>query len=215
MLVPSSLPSFESRNRVAGSSSASSDATRCCDATSRSWTTEANDTRSTRREGTREAGTLRATEDLLTRWLATPGGTRRLVVAFCVAVTLVAAAFRYPDTFDYANQTARDNAALDYLDREIGGGNSVLPAQAVAIEARGRIPADGTFRVEVGERQEGWSELATPDALDTYLRYFLLPRRPSDDAPWIICFACDRSAHPGAEVVWEDEEGLSILKAAA
>ena len=29
------------------------------------------------------------------------------------------------------------------------------------------------------ERQEGWSDLATPDAIDTYMRYFLLPRRPT------------------------------------
>ena len=44
------------------------------------------------------------------------------------------------------------------------------------------------------------------------MRYFLLPRRTSPDAPWILCFACDRSAYPGAAPVWEDaEEGLAIL----
>ena len=42
-------------------------------------------------------------------------------------------------------------------------GNSVLPDQGIAIEARGRIPPDETFTVAVGEPQEGWSELtATP-----------------------------------------------------
>lgn len=104
------------------------------------------------------------------------------------------------------------NASLDYLDREIGGGNSVLPDQRVAIAARGHIPPGGTFRVEVGSPQEGWSELATPDALETYMRFFLLPRRPADDAPWIVCFGCDRGAHPGAAVVWEGDEGLAILR---
>ncbi len=140
---------------------------------------------------------------------------RRLVVAFVVAITIGASAFRYPDAFGDANDTARANAALDYVDREIGGGNSVLPDQAVAIEARGRISMDGTFDVDVGERQEGWSELATPEAIETYLRFFLLPRRPSDGAQWILCFACDRGRYPGAAVVWEDEEGVAILRARA
>ena len=38
------------------------------------------------------------------------------------------------------------------------------------------------------------------------MRYFLLPRQTDPDAPWILCFACDRSAYPGAQVVWEDSE---------
>lgn len=123
-----------------------------------------------------------------------------------------AVAVLWPEAVADAIRTARANAALDYLDREIGGGNSVLPDPALAIEARGRIPEDGTFAVDVGARQEGWSELATPDAIVTFMRSFLLPRRESADAPWILCFACDHAAHPGAEPVWEDEEGLSILR---
>jgi hypothetical protein len=154
----------------------------------------------------------RPTEDLLGRWLASPAALRQLVVGFCVVTTLVAAVIRYPETFADADRTARANAALDYLDREIGGGNSVLPDQTVAIEARGRIPRDGSFVVSVGEPQEGWSELSTPDAIETYLRFFLLPRRPRNDAAWVICFACDRGAYGDAQVVWEDEEGLSILR---
>jgi hypothetical protein len=136
----------------------------------------------------------------------------RLVVAFSVAVTVGAVVVLYPQAFSDANDTARANAALDHLDREIGGGNSVLPDPAIAVEARGRIPADGTFAVDVGEPRESWSELATPDAIATFLRSFLLPRREGADAPWVLCFACDPGAHPGTETVWEDEEGLSILR---
>ena len=89
----------------------------------------------------------------------------------------------------------------------------MLPAQSIAIEARGRIPESDTFTVAVGEPRESWSELAIPDSLENYMRYFLLPRRTSTDAPWILCFACDRSAYPDAELVWEDdEEGLAILR---
>ena len=134
------------------------------------------------------------------------------MVVFCVAVTIGALVVLWPEAFADANRAARANAALDYVDRQVGGGNSVLPDQAVVIEAQGRIPTDGTFLVAVGDPQEGWSELSTPDAITTFMRSVLLPRRESGDAPWILCFACDRGAFPDAEPVWEDEEGLSILR---
>jgi hypothetical protein len=134
------------------------------------------------------------------------------VVVFCLAVTVGAVVVLWPEAFADANRTARANAALDHLDRELGGGNSVLPDQAIAIEARGRIPLDEAFVVAVGEPQEGWSELATPDAIATFMRSFLLPRRDASGASWILCFACDREEHPGADAVWEDEGGLSILR---
>ena len=136
-----------------------------------------------------------------------------MVVLFCVGVMLVALVWLYPQAFADANREARANAALDQVDRELGGGNSVLPSQAIAVEARGRIPEDETFTVAVGEPRASWSELAIPDTLENYMRYFLLPRRSFPDAPWILCFACDRSAFPGATPVWEDaEEGLAILR---
>ena len=136
----------------------------------------------------------------------------RLVVAFCVTVTVGAVIVLYPQAFADANREARANAALDYLDREVAGGNSVLPDQRMVVEARGWIPPDGTFAVDVGQPQEDWSALSTPGAITTFLRSFLLPRRESTDAPWILCFACDRGAHPDAAVVWENEEGLAILR---
>lgn len=152
-------------------------------------------------------------DEALAAFLGSPGALRRLVVLFCVGVTLVALAWLYPQAFAEANRSARANARLDYLDREVGGGNAVLPDQAIAIEARGRIPEDATFTVAVGAPLESWSELAIPDTLENYMRYFLLPRRTSDDARWILCFACDRSAYPNAQAVWEDaENGLSILR---
>jgi hypothetical protein len=134
------------------------------------------------------------------------------VVVFCAAVTVGALVVLWPEAFADANRAARANATLDYVDRQVGGGNSVLPDQAAVIEAQGRIPTEETFLVAVGGPQEGWSELSTPDAIATFMRSVLLPRRESADAPWILCFACDRGAYPGAEPVWEDEEGLSILR---
>jgi hypothetical protein len=126
---------------------------------------------------------------------------------------VVALAWLYPHAFNGANRAARANARLDNIDRALGGGNSVLPAQAIAIEARGRIPTHGTFAVAVGPRQPGWSVLADPASVENYMRYFLLPRKTDPDAPWILCFACDRGAYPDAQPVWEDtEQGLAILK---
>ena len=126
---------------------------------------------------------------------------------------VVALAWLYPHAFNDANRAARANARLDNIDRALGGGNSVLPAQAIAMEARGRSPEHGTFTVAVGPRQPGWSVLADSASVENYMRYFLLPRKTDPDAPWILCFACDRSAYPDATPVWEDtEQGLAILK---
>jgi hypothetical protein len=129
-------------------------------------------------------------------------------------VTVVAVVVLYPQAFSDANRTARANAALDLLDRELGGGNSVLPDQAIAVEARGRIPPGGAFVVDVGEPPAGWPELATRDAITTFLRSFLLPRREDVDAAWVLCLACDPASHGDAATVWEDDEGLSILRRA-
>jgi len=100
---------------------------------------------------------------------------------------------------------------VDLLDRKVGGGNSVIPDQDVLFEALGRIPADETFAVAVGEPQQGWTDLTATYA-ETFLRYFLLPRRVDPEARWIICFACDRQAIPGARAVWEGEDGIAILR---
>jgi hypothetical protein len=148
---------------------------------------------------------------VLQRWFSAGLATRRLVVAFCVAVTLVALVVRYPDAFRDANDTGRANAALDMVDRAVGAGNSVFPDQRLLVEARGLVPPDGSFAVAVGTPQPGWTTL-TASAGEQFLRSFLLPSRLEPDAPWVICLACDRGAYPGAVVVWEGDDGLSILR---
>jgi len=67
----------------------------------------------------------------------------RLVVAFCVAVTLGAVVPLYPDVFPYASDAARANAALDYVDRELGARPEADAAQGqpMAVDA-GPIHAD-------------------------------------------------------------------------
>ena len=140
-----------------------------------------------------------------------PGALGRLVVCFCVGVALLALAVRYPQAFGDARGTTRANAALDYLDREIGAGNSIFPDQRLLVAADGWIPQGAAFDVEVGEHREGWTDLTAPYA-ETFARYYLLPRRPSDGAEWILCVGCDRGALGGANAVWENEDGDAILR---
>lgn len=118
---------------------------------------------------------------------------------------------RYPDTFESANRTARTNASLDLIDRSLGGGNSVFPDQGLMVEARSRIPPRDTFRVALGEPQDGWTDLTAPFA-ETFATSFLLPRRSDPDALWILCLACDRAEFPAADAVWEGEAGLALLR---
>lgn len=136
------------------------------------------------------------------------------MVGFCVAVTLGALAVRYPEAFHDVNETARANAALDQVDRDLGAGNSVFPDQRLLVEARGLIPPDESFAVAAGNPQPGWTEL-TAGSSEPFLRYFLLPRRLDPDARWIICVGCDRSAYSGADSVWEGADGLAILRRAS
>ncbi len=148
---------------------------------------------------------------MLARWFSAGIGTRRLVVAFCAAVVVAALAVRYPAAFQDANRAAHANAALDLIDRDVGAGSSVFPDQALLIEARGRIPPDESFAVDVGVPQRGWTEL-TADSAEPFLRSYLLPRRLDPAARWVVCVGCGRTAHAGAEVVWKGEDGLSILR---
>ena len=135
------------------------------------------------------------------------------MVCACVVALLSALAVRYPASFEDANRAARANAELDYLDRELGGGNSVLPDQSIAIEARGRIPPDETFAVQVGTRRPGWSAHPTRGAVHRYLRSYPPPPGSREPGRWVICLACNRAAYPDATLVWQDaEEGVSILR---
>jgi len=143
-----------------------------------------------------------------------PDRVGRIAVAVWLVLALGVVAVRFPPTFADANRTARANAALDLVDRTLGGGNSVIPDQGLMLEARGRIPPGDTFRVALGEPQEGWTELTAPFA-ETFATSFLLPRRSDPDALWILCLACDRTEFPAAAVVWEGEAGLALLRGAS
>lgn len=144
-------------------------------------------------------------------WIEWPTGPIRVGVLFLVATVTIAVAIAYPRLLRDLGDDASRNSALSYADREIAGGNGLVADQAAVYAARSLIPEDETYRVDASPEYEGGSDL-TPGYVDSYYRYFLLPRRQADDAPWIVCYGCDLSHYVRPDVVWEDDEGISIAR---
>ena len=148
----------------------------------------------------------------LSWWLEWPVGAIRVGVVFLVGVAALAVVLRYPALVREVDRDASRNSALSYADREIAGGNGLVADQTALYEARGRIPEDETYHVAVSNGYEGGSDLTVP-YVESYYQYFLMPRRPAEDAPWLICYACDLEQYGSrAEVVWESDEGISIAR---
>lgn len=102
------------------------------------------------------------------------------------------------------------NSVLSYDDREIAGGNSILVSQDAAYEARALIPPEATYRVRAGFLLRNAKPL-TSTYVESWFRYFLMPRRPAEEARWIICYGCDASElGPSYDVRWHDDNGISV-----
>jgi hypothetical protein len=145
-------------------------------------------------------------------WLEWPHGVVRLGVVLVVAVTAGAALLKYPALVRDLGEEASGNSALSYSDREIAGGNGLVADQTAAYAARALIPEDETFNVVVSPLFEGGSA-ETVQYVASYYRYFLMPRRMAEDARWVVCYACDRAVYgASAEVVWEGDEGVSVVR---
>ena len=109
-------------------------------------------------------------------------------------------------------QLAGDSNRLDYADREIAGGNGIVTAQAALYAARQIIPPHTAYRVVTGSHLKDATSLTVPFA-PLYYGYFLMPRRQSENARWIVCVGCDlRATSTRAHVVWTDESGISIAR---
>lgn len=150
----------------------------------------------------------------LSSFLEWPRGIARLGVVLCVVVALGYGSVYFVRAVDRLGDQARSNAALNFDDREFAGGNAVVVSNAALYEARGLIPEDETYRVATGPNVAGATEL-TEDYIEQYARYFLMPRRPSPDARWIICYGCDPDAdlESDFEVLWQGEiEGILLMR---
>ena len=151
----------------------------------------------------------------MTQLLEWPNGIARLGVIMCVGVAMAFGVVYFVRTVDRLGDDAHRNAAANYDDREFGGGNSLVVDKRALYEARAVIPEDGTYRVAVGSRVSGATELTEP-YIDQFARSFLMPRRPAPDAPWILCYGCDRSGlDDPVEVVWDNGAGIALLRVAA
>ena len=143
-------------------------------------------------------------------FLEWPRGIARLGVVLCVTVAAVFGVVYLLRAVDRLGDDATRNAASNFDDREFGGGNSLVVDKRALYEARALIPENGTYRVLSGPGVEGATELTEP-YIDQFARYFLMPRRPAQDARWILCYGCDISELGGRfEVVWENGSGISL-----
>ena len=139
-----------------------------------------------------------------------PRGLARLAAASCAAVALVVLVYEVPRAVNGLDDDSARNAALSYADREIAGGNSILVDQIAAYEARALVPRRDTFRVVTGPNLTSTTPL-TIQAVSPWLNYFLMPRRQTGDARWVICYGCDTTKLGGAyRVLWKDDVGISI-----
>jgi hypothetical protein len=135
-------------------------------------------------------------------------------VVACVCTAVVFSVVYLVRAVDRLDEAADTNAAANYDDREFAGGNSLVVDKRPLYQARALIPVNGLYRIVAGPRVEGATELTEP-YIDQYARYFLMPRRPSADAEWILCYGCDPAGlERPAETVWDNGSGISILRAA-
>jgi hypothetical protein len=126
------------------------------------------------------------------RRVGSRAGIARLVAIGYLLLAGGVAVFTWIGSTDDLHERIARNESLDYLDRLVAGGNGVVGSQAIVFEARARIPENETYRVVVGADFTDPDQYTAAYAAD-FLRYALFPRRPSDDARWIICYGCDRT----------------------
>jgi hypothetical protein len=149
----------------------------------------------------------------LSTFLVWPRGIARLGVVLCVALALGYGLVYFVKAVDRLGDDARDHAALNFDDREFAGGNALV-SNAPLYEARALIPENETYRYVVGAGLEG-EDATRAIQVGDYLRYFLMPRRPAADAPWVFCYACDPAElGEGVEILYQDAERILIGRAA-
>ena len=134
---------------------------------------------------------------------------RFAVVVLVLAAPVVVGGPYYLKALRRLDARADANSSLSISDRRVAGGNAIVVDQAAAFEADALIPAHAAFRVIVGPGLRRVTPL-TRLHVESWFRYFLLPRRPSASAHWIICYGCDTRELRGYEARWRDAIGISI-----
>jgi hypothetical protein len=115
-------------------------------------------------------------------------------------------------------RTARENAALDPLERSYGnlsGSPNAIRDPRVVETALELLPPRATYALVIGDR---WRPVRTPrwtTSLERdFLRYYLYPRREVVPAAstWIFCLACDENAFPRARARARTADGMVLLE---
>jgi len=131
-------------------------------------------------------------------------------VIACVAVATVLALVHLPLAIDDFQDSAAANSALNFDDREFAGGNAIVVDKAALYEARALIPENASYRVVTGPNLRGGTPLTT-NFIESFARYFLMPRRPAQKARWVVCYGCDVSELAGRlDVLWRDDAGIRV-----
>jgi hypothetical protein len=127
-----------------------------------------------------------------------------------VTAAFVTAVANYPSALARFDERAEENSALDFLDREVAGGNSLGVDQDSLIDARSLIPPNERYRLVTGPNLQKKTYLTAP-YIESFLTYFLMPRRPSNSARWVICYGCDSaSLDPRFEAIKDEGNGIVI-----
>jgi hypothetical protein len=144
-------------------------------------------------------------------WIEWPTGPIRISVVFLVATAAIAVVVTYPGLVRESGDEASTNSAQTYIDRAVAGGNGLVADQEAVYAARALIPTDAAYHVAIAPDYTGGDEL-TQAHVASYFRYFLVPRRPAESAPWIVCYGCDLAEYgPDAEVLWRGDDNVSIV----
>jgi hypothetical protein len=145
-------------------------------------------------------------------WTERPNGHLRIGVLLLVATTAIAVVVTYPRLLREGGNDAAKNSAQTYVDREVAGGNGLVADQQALYAARALIPPEATYHLAIAADYTGGDEL-TQGHVASYFRYFLVPRRPEERAPWVVCYGCDLADYgSAAEVLWRGDEDVSIVR---
>jgi hypothetical protein len=148
----------------------------------------------------------------LAEFLTWPYGIARLGAALCAAVAAMAVLVELPRALDRLGDRAEASNRLTYEDREMGAGLGVVADQRALREARALIPTDGSYDVVTGPAPIRGSTELTRGFIEAFAASFLLPRRHSNSAHWVLCYGCDAdSTGQDVRVVWTNGAGVSLL----
>lgn len=132
-----------------------------------------------------------------------------LAVVACAIAAGISALVSYPSRVGDLGRVASDNSALSFQDRLIAGGNAVVTTRSALHYAQALVPYDGTYRLVVGPNVS----VKSPQQVfvDQFFRYYLVPRRPSPTASFVICYGCDQAQlGPGWQPMYDLGNGVVI-----